>query len=70
MHAGCSTLGAEGQEGLSEAGWARTRGTLQCELPNAELHSFKGRFDMQPGGQPAPATLLRRALRCTQLLLV
>jgi len=43
-----STLGADGYEDQTESEWARTRGTLQCELPNAELHTFKGRFDMDP----------------------
>ena len=26
------------------------RGTLQCEPPNADLHVFKGRFDLAPTG--------------------
>lgn len=50
----CSTLGADGYEDQTESEWARTRGTLQCELPNAELHTFKGRFDMDPKGPPFP----------------
>lgn len=49
---GCSTLSADGFEDLTEEDWTRTRGTLQCELPNAELHTFKGRFDMNPRGVP------------------
>ena len=46
------------------AGWAAVRGTLQCEAPNADLHVFKGRFDLAPDGEscsvlhtPAPHTV-------------
>lgn len=34
------------------AGWTVVRGTLQCEPPNADLHVFKGRFDVVPSGAP------------------
>ena len=26
------------------------RARLQCEVPNADLHKFKGRFNMEPAG--------------------
>ena len=46
----CSTLhtGPEGPE--KDADWLAMRGTLQCEVPNADLHAFKGRFNLTPKG--------------------
>ena len=47
----CSTLplGAEGPD--SDADWLAVRARLQCEVPNADLHKFKGRFNMEPAGR-------------------
>lgn len=36
-----------------DADWLAVRGRLQCEVPNADLHKFKGRFDMVPAGARA-----------------
>jgi len=45
------------------AGWTSVRGTLQCEPPNADLHVFKGRFDLDPSGAPSAANCLTPASR-------
>lgn len=43
-----STLATDGFDDFSEEDWIRASGTLLCELPNAELHTFKGRFQSTP----------------------
>ena len=46
---GCSTLNLAAAP-VDGIGWTAMRGTLQCEPPNADLHVFKGRFDVVPQG--------------------
>ena len=50
----CSTLNLMGADVEEETDWQTMRGTLQCELPNANLHVFKGRFEMHDAGTPPP----------------
>lgn len=46
-------MGAE----VEEPAWHTLRGSLQCELPNANLHVFKGRFDLHVSGAPQSTPL-------------